>query len=85
MKEAGLPVRRGSGRTLAVRTAVASAACALFALALGQDANYDQQNYHFYVPYALLNNRILYDIFPAFPGPTFTNVNDFRAIIVDSP
>jgi len=37
---------------------VASAACALLALALGQDANYDQQNYHFYAPYALLNNRI---------------------------
>ena len=32
--------------------------------ALGQDANYDQQNYHFYVPYALFNYRILYDIFP---------------------
>jgi hypothetical protein len=73
MKEAGLPVRRGSGRTLAVCTAVASAACALFAIALGQDANYDQQNYHFYAPYALFNNRILYDIFPAFAGPTFTN------------
>jgi hypothetical protein len=73
MKEAGLPVRRGSGRTLAVCTAVASAACALFAIALGQDVNYDQQNYHFYAPYALFNNRILYDIFPAFAGPTFTN------------
>ncbi len=73
MKEAGLRVRRGSGRTVAAFTAVASAACALFALALGQDANYDQQNYHFYAPYALLNNRILYDIFPAFAGPTFTN------------
>ncbi|HET7123660.1 MAG TPA: hypothetical protein VFI51_06065 [Bradyrhizobium sp.] len=73
MKEAGLPVRRGSGRTLAICTAVASAACALFAIALGQDVNYDQQNYHFYAPYALFNNRILYDIFPAFAGPTFTN------------
>jgi hypothetical protein len=73
MKEAGLPVRRGSGRTLAICTAGASAACALFAIALGQDVNYDQQNYHFYAPYALFNNRILYDIFPAFAGPTFTN------------
>src|SRR5947199_66623 len=59
MKEAGLPVRGGSGWTVAAFTAVASAACALLALALGQDANYDQQNY---APYALLNNRILYDI-----------------------
>src|SRR5436190_6757813 len=73
MKEAGLPVRRGSGRTVAAFTAVASAACALFALALGQDANYDQQNYHFYIPYALLNDRILFDTVPAFTGPTFTN------------
>src|SRR2546430_1635278 len=73
MKETGLPVRGRSGWTVAAFTAVASAACALLALALGQDANYDQQNYHFYAPYALLNNRILYDIFPAFSGPTFTN------------
>src|SRR5438132_14019214 len=73
MKEAGLPIRGGSGWTVAAFTAVASAACALLALALGQDANYDQQNYHFYAPYALLNNRILYDIFPAFAGHTFAN------------
>ncbi|HKC15173.1 MAG TPA: hypothetical protein VKC11_00575, partial [Steroidobacteraceae bacterium] len=73
MKEVGLPVRSGNGWNVAAFTAVASAACALLALALGQDANYDQQNYHFYAPYALLNNRILYDIFPAFSGPTFAN------------
>ena len=73
MKEAGLAIRRGNGWTVAAFTAVASAACGLLALALGQDANYDQQNYHFYVPYALFNNRILYDIFPAFSGPTFTS------------
>src|SRR5216684_6946788 len=69
MKEAGLPVQRGNAWTVAAFTAVASAACALLALALGQDTNY----YHFYAPYALFNNRILYDIFPAFSGPTFTN------------
>src|SRR5262249_1180087 len=46
MKEAGLRVRRGNGWTVAAFTAVASAACALLALALGQDVNYDQQNYH---------------------------------------
>lgn len=73
MKEAGLAIRRGNGWTVAAFTAVASAACGLLALAFGQDANYDQQNYHLYVPYALFNNRILYDIFPAFSGPTFTN------------
>src|SRR5438874_1571596 len=56
-----------------VLTGVASVACALLALALGQDANYDQQNYHFYIPYALLNDRILFDIFPALIAPTFNN------------
>src|SRR5260370_40668300 len=73
MKEGGSALWRGNGGTVAEFTAVASAACASLALALGQDANYDQQNYHFYAPYALLKNRILYDIFPAFSGPTFTN------------
>ncbi|MBV9982563.1 hypothetical protein [Bradyrhizobium sp.] len=73
MKEAGLPVRRGNGWTVAAFTAVASAVCALLALASGQDVNYDQLNYHFYAPYALFNHRVLYDIFPAFVGPTFTN------------
>ena len=53
MKEAGLAIWRGNGWTVAAFTAVASAACGLLVLALGQDANYDQQNYHFYVPYAL--------------------------------
>jgi hypothetical protein len=71
MKDAGLPVRRG--RAVAAFTAVASAACAALALALGQDINWDQQNYHFYIPYALFNDRILFDIFPAFSGPTFHN------------
>ena len=73
MKQAGSAIRRGNGWTVAAFTAVASAACGLLALALGQDVNYDQQNYHFYVAYALFNHRILYDIFPAFSGPTFTN------------
>jgi hypothetical protein len=73
MKQAGLPIRRGNGWTVAVFAGLASTLCALMALAHGQDVNYDQQNYHFYTPYALLNHRILYDIFPAFPGPSFTN------------
>jgi len=71
MKGIGLPVRRGW--TVVAFTAVASAACAVLALALGQDANYDQQNYHFYIPYALLNDRMLFDIAPAFTRPTFHN------------
>jgi len=73
MKEAGIPVRCSNRWTVAAFTAVASVACAVLALALGQDANYDQQNYHFYIPYALFNDRFLFDIVPAFTGPTFTN------------
>jgi hypothetical protein len=46
---------------------------ALLALALGQDASFDQQNYHFYAPWALLHGRLLVDVFPAFTGPTFHN------------
>src|SRR4051812_33726193 len=65
--------QRRDGWSLTVLTALASAYCALLALAFGQDANYDQQNYHFYAPFALLNDRILYDIFPAFVGATFHN------------
>src|SRR5262249_44409292 len=65
--------RRGNGWSVPVFTGVASVAFAILALALGQDANYDQQNYHFYIPYALLNDRILFDIFPSFIGPTFHN------------
>src|SRR4051812_26382305 len=60
-------------KTVAIPTVLASVAYAMLALALGQDANFDQQNYHFYAPYALLNDRILFDIFPAFLGPTFHN------------
>jgi hypothetical protein len=45
----------------------------LLALWLGQDASFDQQNYHFYAPWALLHGRLLVDVFPAFTGPTFHN------------
>jgi len=73
MTEAGEPLWHREGWTVAALTAVASVACAGLALFLGQDVNYDQQNYHFYIPYALFNHRILFDIFPAFIGPTFHN------------
>ncbi|MBI4949169.1 MAG: DUF2029 domain-containing protein [Deltaproteobacteria bacterium] len=32
---------------------------------LGQDINWDLLNYHFYNPYAFLNNRLTYDLAPA--------------------
>ena len=36
----------------------------LYSLFRGQDFNWDLQNYHFYNPYAFLNNRLLFDIEP---------------------
>jgi hypothetical protein len=53
--------------------AVAMPGCGLLALWLGQDASFDQLNYHLYGPWALLHGRILFDVFPAFIGPTFHN------------
>src|SRR5439155_23438393 len=72
-KKAGSHVRRGDGRTVAAFTAVTSTSCAVLAIVRGQDANYDQQNYHFYTPYALFDDRLLYDIAPPFMGPPFHN------------
>ena len=40
-------------------------ACAGFALALGQDTNWDVRNYHFYSGYALLNKPLNFDFAPA--------------------
>jgi len=36
-----------------------------WSLILGQDANWDIKNYHYYNPYSLLNDRLNYDIAPA--------------------
>ena len=44
----------------------------LFALALGQDANWDLRNYHYYNAYAFLHGRFDYDVVPA-ATPTFYN------------
>jgi hypothetical protein len=40
-------------------------ACGAYALALGQDKNWDLLNYHLYNPYALLNGRVASDLGPA--------------------
>jgi len=37
----------------------------LFAILMGQDANWDLRNYHLYNPFALLNNRLGHDMLPA--------------------
>ncbi len=39
--------------------------CALAALAIGQDANFDLFNYHYYDPYAFLHSRLAVDVIPA--------------------
>ena len=39
--------------------------CALAALAIGQDANYDLLNYHYYIAYAFLHGRLGVDVYPA--------------------
>ena len=59
-------------RALPPRSRVGSAAlallpvaCALAALAIGQDANYDLLNYHYYDPYAFLHGRLAVDVIPA--------------------
>ncbi len=71
---AAVAVARRLARALdAIPTSVAVAAvlvlfplgCALAALAIGQDANYDLLNYHFYDPYAFLHGRLSIDVYPA--------------------
>lgn len=44
----------------------------LFAIFLGQDANWDLRNYHFYNAYAFLHGRLGFDIAPA-QTPTYYN------------
>jgi hypothetical protein len=39
--------------------------CGFMSLLVGQDNNWDLQNYHYYNPYALLNDRLGFDIAPA--------------------
>jgi hypothetical protein len=48
-------------------------ACAGAVAVLGQDGGWDLRNYHWYVPYALLNGRLGFDVLPSFMGPTFHN------------
>jgi hypothetical protein len=39
--------------------------CGLMSVLVGQDNNWDLQNYHYYNPYAFLNDRMGYDVAPA--------------------
>ena len=44
----------------------------LLNLAMGQDANWDLRNYHWYNPYSFLNGRFFFDVVPA-QTPSFYN------------
>lgn len=54
----------------------------LYSLCRGQDFNWDLQNYHFYNPYAFLNNRLLFDIEPVGVHSYFSPILDIFNYIV---
>ena len=53
-------------------------ASGLLAIYMGQDANWDLRNYHFYNAYSFLNNRLTYDLAPA-------HMNSFLNPLLDIP
>ncbi len=74
-----IPIRQTSRPTApSVRlTAIALAVAVplglvLLNLAMGQDANWDLRNYHWYNPYSFLNGRFFFDVVPA-QTPSFYN------------
>jgi hypothetical protein len=68
-----LPSAHHCARSLAVFLMVfAPFAFGALALALGQDANWDLRNYHWYNAYAFLHGRFGFDLVPA-QTPTFYN------------
>lgn len=60
-----MPVRHARWRETAVVFVCGAALFAAWALAKGQDANWDLQNYHDYNAYALLHGRYRFDVGPA--------------------
>lgn len=61
-----LPPRGDKARKLALLfLMLGPVLCGVLALQLGQDANWDLRNYHWYNAYALLNGRHGYDILPS--------------------
>lgn len=54
----------------------------LYSLCRGQDFNWDLQNYHFYNPYAFLNNRLLLDIEPVGVHSYFSPILDIFNYLV---
>ena len=67
------PNQPRSVRLTAVALAVAvPLGLVLLNLAMGQDANWDLRNYHWYNPYSFLNGRFFFDVVPA-QTPSFYN------------
>lgn len=54
----------------------------LYSLCRGQDFNWDLQNYHFYNPYAFLNNRLLFDIEPVGVHSYFSPILDIFSYLI---
>src|SRR5580704_7970439 len=68
-----LPPRGHPDRRIALLVlAAAPFAFGALAVALGQDANWDLRNYHWYNAYALLNGRYGFDLLPS-QTPYFYN------------
>ena len=68
-----LPRPGARGRSLALALlALAPFAFGALALALGQDANWDLRNYHWYNAYSVLNGRMGFDLLPS-QTPWFYN------------
>ncbi len=68
-----LPPQGARGRSLTLMLLLlAPFAFGALALALGQDANWDLRNYHWYNAYALLNGRMEFDLLPS-QTPWFYN------------
>ncbi len=68
-----LPSQGQRARTMAVAAFIlVPIAMGLLALALGQDANWDLRNYHFYNAHAFLNDRYAKDLLPS-QTPYFYN------------
>src|SRR4051812_4700092 len=53
---------RAARRIAILASVIAPLAFGVLALALGQDANWDLRNYHWYNPYALLHDRWEFDV-----------------------
>ena len=64
------------GLPVLIACAAAPLACGALSVWLGQDANWDLRNYHFYNPYALLHGRLGFDVAVAHQPTYYNPVSD---------